>query len=132
MICALWRFIYSNEYQTFITSKEYEKLKSKFGKMQSARVSGTKNGMYGRKGKLSPMYGHTCFEYMSEEQIKDWRLKQSLSHKGKPSSWKGKHHSDETRKKLSITRRQNNLSKGKNNPMYGHSVTEFMTDDKIK
>ena len=130
MICALWRFIYSNEYQAFITSKEYEKLKSKFGKMQSVRVSGTKNGMHGRKGKLSPMYGHKCFEYMTEEQIKEWKLKQSLSHKGK-TPWKGKHHTIETCKKISDLRKQNGLSKGKNNPMYGHAVTEFMSNNEI-
>lgn len=130
MICALWRFIYSNETNSIINAKEYEKLKIKFGKIQSFRVSGSKNGMYGRKGKDSLTYGISPFKNFSEERMNEYKLKQSISHKGKPAWNKGKHihynYTDEQRKRMS------ERSTGQNNPMYGHSVIEYMTDEKIK
>ena len=75
MICALWRFIYSNETNSIINAKEYEKLKIKFSKIQSVRVSGSRNGMYGRKGKDSPVYGISPFKNFSEERMNEYKLK---------------------------------------------------------
>ena len=134
MVCALWRFIYDNETNTIINSHKYEKIKKIFSQTQSKRVSGNKNGMYGRIGKLNPMYGHSCFEFMTEEQILNWKHKQSLSHKGKRAWNKGKTnvYSKETLKKISETRIKNKCAKGKNNPMYGVSLITLLSADEIK
>lgn len=131
MTCALWRFIYDNETNKIINSHKYEIIKKKFSELQSKRVSGNKNGMYGRKEKLSPMYGHTCFEFMTESEIQNWKYKQSISHKGK-ATFKGKKHTEKTKNKISQTRIKNGLSKGKNNPMYGISLTTLLSDTEIK
>ena len=92
------------------------------------------NGMYGRIGKLNPMYGHSCFEFMTEEQILNWKHKQSLSHKGKRAWNKGKTnvYSKETLKKISETRIKNKCAKGKNNPMYDVSLITLLSADEIK
>lgn len=83
------------------------------------------------------------------------KTKKTISAKniGKPSPFKGRHHSEETKqkiseaklgsipwtkgihlpedmkKKISDTRKHNGCSAGEKNPMYGHSVKEFMTEE---
>lgn len=49
----------------------------------------------------------------------EWKQKMSEAHKGEKNHLFGKHRSKEIKQKISITRIQKGLSKGKNNPMYG-------------
>lgn len=81
----------------------------------SEKVSGEKNGMFGKKGEKNPMYGKNPFESKTEEEMEEIRRKKSESMKGKmageknpmwgkPSWNKGKkglfHHSEESKSKI--------------------------------
>lgn len=54
----------------------------------------------------------------SEEEINEWKRKQSESHKGKHSPMCGKHHTEKSKKKISESK------KGENNPNYGKHFSE--------
>ena len=128
MVCALWYTTHGDGSKLILNSRSYEQVKKIFGQAQSARVSGEKNPMYGRKGKLSPVFGISPFANFTDKEMDDYREAQHISHLGKPAWNKGKKgfkQSEETCKKLSIA------NSGENNPMHGHSVTEFMTDEEI-
>lgn len=88
-------------------------------------------------GKNNPMYGRI----MSDENKK----KMSIRNKGKnnpmygKSARIGKHHTEETRKKLSkimnspeVHKKLSEASKGKNNPMYGVRLPEYILEKKRK
>lgn len=49
----------------------------------------------------NPMIGHSCFDYMTPEEIEAYRKNMSIATTGEKNGMYGKHHSDETRKKLS-------------------------------
>lgn len=62
--------------------------------------------------------GCNPLERMTDEQLKEWKRKQSEARKGENNCMYGKHHSEETKKKLS------EALKGENNPMYGKNHSE--------
>lgn len=67
-------------------------------------------------GKRNPMYGRSCTEFMSEEQIEQWHD----NHRGKNHQFYGKKRPDHSIR-----------MSGQKNPMCGRSCTEFMSEEQI-
>ena len=67
-------------------------------------------------GEKNPMYGRSCTEFMTEEQIKQWHD----NHKGEKHQFYGKKRPD-----------QSVRMSGEKNPMHGHSCKEFMSENQI-
>lgn len=65
--------------------------------------------------------GKTHEEIMGKERAEEVRTKMSLKLGGKNCYIYGKHHTDETKRKISETRIRKQIGKGKNNPMYGRT-----------
>ena len=106
-----------------ITSRKYESLRAEFGRLQSIHLSGNGNPAANRKW----MYNQQTDEYVFCKQDEcEKYLKLGYIFRGRNKGLK-----------MTIAQRQR-ISKthadvsGNKNPMYGHSVTEFMNDDKIK
>jgi hypothetical protein len=82
-----------------------------------------------RKKLSEVLKGHGKGRYVSEETRK--KLSEALKGnipwnkgiRGYCTSWKGKHHSDEARQKISI-QAKNRLSNPKNHPMYGRHLSD--------
>lgn len=126
-------------------------------------------------GELNPMYGKNPREGKTEEELKEWNRKNSESHKGLQVGEKngmygkgylvsgenhymyGKHHSEETKKKIRIANLGKHLTdetkqkisennawkgkkrpehsermKGKNNPMYEKNPWDYMSEETKK
>ena len=65
--------------------------------LKMKEIRKTNNPMTGRKGELHPNFGKP----MSDEQKK----KLSIAHKGKPSTFKGKHHTEEAKRQISESKK---------------------------
>jgi hypothetical protein len=110
----------------------------------SAAMSGSGNGMYGRKhseetiekirakakgrkglrGKDNPMYGKTPWNkgkigVFTEETRRKMSENMKKYYKENPHPMTGRKHSEETKMKLSESRKGRGGRKGKDNPMYG-------------
>lgn len=87
-------------YRTKMSKALIGKNKGRFHTKESKnKMSKSKQGKY--KGEKNPMYGNSCTNYMTEDEIILWN-------KHKSESMKGKHHSEETKRKMkqSSTRRK--------------------------
>lgn len=76
----------------------YAKMRIEFGNRTSKEQKGK------QAGKNNPMYGKSIFDFMTPEKIKQWRKKHldaCKKRRGLPSSMKGKHHTEEAKKKIS-------------------------------
>lgn len=64
-------------------------------------------------GKKNPMYGRSITDFMSEDEIKQWKQNISKSHIGRHFKLKKKRipPSEETRQKMSIARKKSNMSR---------------------
>lgn len=54
------------------------------------------------RGEKNPMYGKSVTDFMTDEQIAEWKKHLSESHRGEKNSFYGKHHSEETKEKLRL------------------------------
>ena len=77
--------------RSFITSNEYE----------SIRVANVECGAFANSGKNNPMYGKPCFYKMTEDEKNRWKENIGKSVRGEKNPFYGKHHTEETKKKLS-------------------------------
>ena len=124
-----------------------DETKKKIGDKAKERLSNPENHpMYGKdglKGENNPMYGISLKERMDEDTYKQWYEKHQQYWKEKSEEMKGKHmwgddnhplqgkhHSDETKKKISEAAKQR-LAKKENNYWYGKHLSEE-TKRKIK
>lgn len=84
MVSALFFMSHIQRYNKYVSGRDYETIKINFGKIASDRI----------KGKNNPMYKKSVTDYMTEEEIKQW--KQHISEGGK-----GKKFSQEHKDKIS-------------------------------
>jgi len=113
-------------YETKITSRVYENIKKEYSEIQSEKVSGSGNPMYGDKfyrsneGKRSQSAGITGDKNGSKQPearakisasklgkkrapfSNEWKQRLSESSSGENNSMYGKKHSEETKKKMSL------------------------------
>lgn len=61
-------------------------------------------GGYSLRGEENIMYGKSVLDFMTEEEIANWKQKLSEAHKGEKNGFYGKHHSEETIKKISAAK----------------------------
>lgn len=75
-------------YSTAITSRVYEQLKIKRGKILSKQMSGEGNHMFGKTGELAPCYGRTGEKHplFGKKMSAESSLKKSVALKGVPKS----------------------------------------------
>lgn len=62
-------------------------------------------------GELNPMYGKSCWDYMSEETKKRTKKKISDAIKGENNPMYNKHHTEESRKKMGRTGKEHSRAK---------------------
>lgn len=82
--------------------KEFSKLRSNMRKGKSLSPETKKKLSQLNKGKNNAMYGHSVTEFMTPERENKWR--QSLANRnlsGKNNGMYGRHHTEESRKKMS-------------------------------
>ena len=79
----------------------------------------------GFKGEKNAMYGKSCTDFMTNEEIEQWKKNLSIANKGDKNSFYGKHHTEETKEKISKAK------KGTPSHMKGKHHTEE-TKEKMK
>ena len=52
-------------------------------------------------GVNNPMYGKSLYDVLNEDEVKEWKHKISVANSGENNSFYGKHHTDETKAKIS-------------------------------
>lgn len=115
---AMCRFSGSSKKRDKVSAKEYEEIRKMFSSLCSQKYSGKGNPMYGshRYGKEAPTYR----KIWTNEERKNASDAQRKSYQQHPERWNrpegfmsgnknpmyGKHHTDETRKRMSEIRKQ--------------------------
>lgn len=115
---------------------------------KSCRNKGFRNGFYGkhhkqdsknlmskyRIGRSSPMKGKKLQDFLSEDQIIQWRLKLSKANSGEKNPMYGKNWQDfSTPEKIKLHREHIRLSMtGEKNPMYGERLVDHMSMDQYQ
>lgn len=97
-------------------SKETRKKMSKTQKEVQNRPEIKKRKSEASSGENNPMYGKNPYDYMSEETKENLRKIKSENSSGKKNPMYGKSHSEKTKRKISNTRKEKEIGKGKNNP----------------
>lgn len=108
---------------------------------EGATLCGDKNGMYGKnhtqesiskmsktrkekgyaKGENNPMFGKSLYDFLTEEEIEEWKRKESENNS---RYWLGKNFSEEHKAKIGKTRKERGLSEAEANPFFGKHHTE--------
>ena len=112
-------------------STKRNKTEEEYNTWLNEHYVGENNPMFGKTGELSPRYGKSPYENLTDERINSIRLLLSIKNTstGNPRYGKSPHEnmSAEELKELSIA--MSKMNSGSGNPMYGIPCTYKMTED---
>jgi group I intron endonuclease len=78
------------------------------------------------RGEKNPMYGKSVTDFMTDEQIAEWKKHLSESNRGEKNGFYGKHHSEETKEKLRL------IKLGVSNPLNLSDEQRMALSDRAK
>lgn len=132
LICAWWRMCnIQNKCEEFYepTPEEYEEARKRFSRISSQRMKGENNPNYGKSNNKGVPLTEAHKKKLSD--VRKGKYTGEKNHRfGKPSAMRGKHHSKETRRKMSAaaksswTEERREKQSGENNSMFGKTHTE--------
>ena len=109
--------------QIHLTAKQYNSVRQKFAEIQKKRMAGKHNPCYGKKWMYNPNKDQFIFvkKEECEQYLKNGYIFRSHSFGKKMTA----------QQRATISKNHADVS-GKNNPMYGHPCTDFMSSEKAK